>query len=108
MKGMVQMIGGYQIIDLKGVDLYGTEGAGVTITGLYDKIEGSHKPILLENIVVNEVQHKNTFVTFTTVNGVFVAALTIVLGTETATGKVITVDDADLVTVEDLFVHGST
>ena len=102
------MIGGYQIIDLKGVDLYGTEGAGVTITGLYDKIKGSRKPILLENLVVNEVQYKNTFVIFTTVNGNFVAALTTVLGADTVMGMFITVDDSDNVTAADRVVHGTT
>lgn len=101
------MIGGYQIIDLKGVDLYGTGGAGVTIKDLYDKIEGSRKPILLENLVVNNVEYKNTFVTFTTVSSNFVAALTTVFGVETATGTVITVTDEDLVTVADVVVHGT-
>lgn len=102
------MIGGYQIIDLKGVDLYGTEGAGVTITGLYDTIKGSRKPILLENIVVHDVEYKNTFVTFTTVNGCIAAALTTVLGADIVMGMLITVDAVDNVTVVDSVIHGTT
>lgn len=56
------MRGGYQIITLKGVNH--ENGVGMVHNGLYDRIEGSEKPILLEGIVIDGVEKKPTYVAF--------------------------------------------
>ena len=58
--------GGYQIIDLK--DHAHTSGVGAIHEGIYDKIEGTKKPILLSGIVVNAIEFHDTFI-FPCVNG---------------------------------------
>ena len=55
------MTGGYKIIDLKGKDH--TVGVGMVHDGLYDAIEGTKKPIMLSNIVIDETEYKDIFVT---------------------------------------------
>lgn len=42
--------GGYQIIDLGGVT-NAAGGAGITIPGVYEKIEGTVKPLLVSGLV---------------------------------------------------------
>lgn len=53
--------GGYQIIDLKDTNL--SSGVGVTISGIYDAIEGSYrKPLLLSGIVIENVEKNDVFI----------------------------------------------
>lgn len=54
------MVGGYKIIDLKGEDF--TVGVGKTIPGIYDAIEESRKPILLENYSIAGVDRLPRFI----------------------------------------------
>lgn len=58
--------GGYQIIDLR--DHAHTAGVGAIHEGIYDKIEGTRKPILLSGIVLNAVEYHDTYI-FPCVNG---------------------------------------
>ena len=51
---------GYQVIDLKNYDF--VVGTGATIEGVYEKLEGTRKAILLTNIVIAGVEYKDTFV----------------------------------------------
>lgn len=61
--------GGYQIIDLGGVNLGTAESpTSVVIDGLYNKLEGVVKPILLTGIVIDNVEQKDTFVTATVID----------------------------------------
>ena len=86
--------GGYQIIDLK--DHAHTSGVGAIHEGIYDKIEGTKKPILLSGIVVNAIEFHDTFI-FPCVNGSnFVA----VVGVNPTTNEqyVINIQDNDVVT----------
>lgn len=53
--------GGYCIIDLKDTSL--SSGVGVTISGVYEAIEGSYrKPLLLSGIVIADVEKNDAFV----------------------------------------------
>lgn len=58
------MRGGYQIVDLAGKGH--SAGVGTVHEGIYDIIEGTEKPILLEGIVIDEVEYKPTYVSVTT------------------------------------------
>lgn len=56
--------GGYQIIDLGGVNL-GTANspAKPTIAGIYEKLEGTTKAIMLSGIVIDNVEQKDRYCT---------------------------------------------
>lgn len=59
------MVGGYQIIDLKGVKLTsGTAKSSPLFTGLYDKIEGTKKRCIITNLVVGNTEYKDFEVLF--------------------------------------------
>lgn len=86
--------GGYQIINLN--DHPHTSGVGMVHEGIYDKIEGTRKPILLSGITVDAVEYHDTYI-FPTVNGTnFVA----VVGTNPTTNStiIINIQDNDVVT----------
>lgn len=86
--------GGYQIIDLGGH--IHTSGLGVVHDGVYDKIEGTKKPILLSGIVLNAVEYHDTFI-FPCVNGTNYVA---VVGRNPTTNEeiIINIQDNDVVT----------
>lgn len=80
--------GGYQIIDLKNKKL--TSATGMVYDGIYDKIEGTRKAILISGLNVGGTEYHDTFVELT------------VDGTDykgTIYGKTITISDKDVVTV---------
>lgn len=54
------MRGGYKIIDLQNKNI--TTESSITIDGIYDSIESTQKPILVENIIIDEVDKKSLFV----------------------------------------------
>ena len=86
--------GGYQIINLN--DHPHTSGVGAVHEGIYDKIEGTRKPIMVSGITVDAVEYHDTFI-FPTVNGTnFVA----VIGTNPTTNEtiVMNIEDTDVVT----------
>lgn len=80
--------GGYQIIDLKGKTL--TSGVSMQYEGLYEKIEGTRKAILLSGLYVDGVEYHDCFVQ-PVVNS---DAYDLI-----AYGKTIRVYDTDVVTV---------
>ena len=86
--------GGYQIINLN--DHPHTSGVGAVHEGIYDKIEGTRKPILLSGIVINTIEYHDTFI-FPCVNGSnYVASV----GRNPTTNQefVINIEDTDVVT----------
>lgn len=53
--------GGYHIVDFKDTPI--TTGTGVTVIGVYESIESSHrKPILLSGITIDGVEKPDCFV----------------------------------------------
>lgn len=57
--------GGYHIVDFGSTNISSTEGA--TIKGIYESIEGSlTKAILISGVVIDNVEHRDTFVDVTT------------------------------------------
>lgn len=56
------MVGGYKIIDLLGKEL--SSGVGMVYDGIYDSIESSYKPILLEGLNIDGIDYKPCFVEF--------------------------------------------
>ena len=86
--------GGYQIINLDGHNH--TSGVGAVHEGIYDKIEGTSKPILLSGIVINAVEYHDTYI-FPCVNGSNYVA---VVGENPTTNEriVINIQDNDVVT----------
>lgn len=82
------MKGGYQIIDFMDVNLTAT---GVTIPGIYEEIEGTHrKAILVEGITIEKVEKRNCFVDCEVSGDNF---------TFTAYGKTFTIGQDDKVTI---------
>lgn len=86
--------GGYQIIDL-GFHNY-TSGVGAIHEGIYDKIEGTSKAILLSGIMVNAVEYHDAFI-FPCVNGTNYVA---VVGENPTLNNriIINIQDNDIVT----------
>lgn len=81
------MRGGYQIIDLKGVNH--TPAVGMVHDDIYDIVEGTTKPILLTNIVVDDKEYKDAFVTVDINESAFVIKIY---------GYTITINSNDVVT----------
>lgn len=89
--------GGYQIIDLKNKNH--NIGESVYHEGIYDKIEGTRKVILLSNIVIENVEYHDMFV-FPMVSGTtFVMDLNKIGGDNRF---VINVEDDDTVTINQI------
>lgn len=53
--------GGYQIINLEGKNL--AAGSAATVAGIYDKIEGTNKAILITGVVISDTEYHDAFVT---------------------------------------------
>lgn len=53
--------GGYQIIDLKGANL--VQEVPVKIEGIYDKIEGTTKPLLFTGVVIDGKEYRDIYPT---------------------------------------------
>ena len=69
------MKGGYKIIDLKDNN-FTLDGDAITIKGVYDSVENSHrKATLLSGLVIDNVEKPNRFVTFTSDSGSFVTTM---------------------------------
>lgn len=83
--------GGYLIIDLAGVEI---DSTGVKIDGIYDRIEGCDKPILLRGINNDGTEMKPRFVAFDVSGTDYVGNLN--------TTTVITVEDDDTVSITDI------
>lgn len=81
-------IGGYQIIDLGGKKL--TSNVGMTYNGLYEKIEGTNKPILVSGINLGGKEYHDTWCEFN-VNGSNYEGLIY--------GNKIVIQDNDVITV---------
>lgn len=60
------MKGGYKIIDLKGAPIKVSTATKAVIPGVYDAIESTTKPILLEGLVVNDTTNKEFIPAFIT------------------------------------------
>lgn len=86
--------GGYQIINLN--EHAHTAGVGAVHEGVYERIEGTRKPILLSGIVVDAVEYHDTYI-FPTVNGTNYAA---VVGRNPTTNEelIVNIQDNDVVT----------
>lgn len=80
--------GGYQIIDLKNKTL--TSGVGMVFDGVYNKVEGTRKPILVSGLNVGGTEYHDSFVDFTVAGTAY---------TGTIYGKTIKIEDTDTVTV---------
>lgn len=88
--------GGYQIIDLE--DKNHELGVGMVHEGIYDKIEGTRKAILLSGLKFEGSELHDVFA-FPTVSGSsFIFPITAVSGDSTRT-MLVTVEDTDVVTV---------
>lgn len=86
------MTSGYLIVDLKGKDL---DSPGITVKGLYEKLEAATKPIVIDGIFSTTYSinvDKPQYITLTTNSSKFVLYAT-------AAAR-ITVDDDDLVKAE--------
>lgn len=66
------MIGGYKIIDLRGINLVTGAEAPPKISGIYDAIEsGINKPLMLSGIVINGINKQTTYVNFTHADNIY-------------------------------------
>lgn len=79
--------GGYQIIDLQNKQL--TVDVGMVFEGIYDKIEGTRKAILLSGLNIGGREYHDIFVPFDVDSTNFVG---------TAYGHTITIQDTDVLT----------
>lgn len=89
--------GGYQIIDLqnKNHEL----GVGMLHEGIYDKIEGTRKAILLSGITFEGSELHDCFVVPSVNGSSFVCPITAVTGSNTVRTILVTITDTDVVTV---------
>lgn len=85
-------IGGYQIIDLENRNL--TPGVGMQYKGLYEKIEGTRKPLLVSGIQISGVEMKDAFCVFVADGSNFVTQFTF-----SGQTLALTISDLDVVTV---------
>lgn len=83
--------GGYIIIDLQGKELL--DGVGMVVDGIYDKVEGTSKAILVSGFNFEGVEYKDTFVAFSVVGSAFVGKIY---------EKEIKIEDTDVVTITDV------
>lgn len=82
------MVGGYKIIDLKKKNH--TTGVGMLNDGIYDAIEETTKPIMLSNLVYEDKEYKDVFVTVNLNESNFVINVY---------GLTITITSTDVVTI---------
>lgn len=82
--------GGYQILDLKNTNF--ALGTGAVVSGVYGKIAGTKKPILVSGIVIAGTEYHDTYVDFTINNTVFEGIIY---------GKKITIASTDTVTISE-------
>lgn len=84
------MNGGYKIIDFKDINI--TTGGSVTVVGVYESIESSHrKALLISGLTIDGVEKNDCFVDCTPANNSF---------TFTAYGKTFTVTNEDAVSFQ--------
>lgn len=83
------MVGGYKIIDLKNKNH--TPGVGMVHNDIYDEVEATKKPILLSNIVIDDTEYKDTYVTVTLNESDFKASVY---------GYTVTINSNDVVTFD--------
>lgn len=83
------MLGGYKLINLKGVDV---GAAGKTIAGIYEAIESTNKATLITGLVIGGTEFNDLFVPFKSEASTFVGKVQ--LGNSVLT---ITVSSNDLV-----------
>lgn len=79
---------GYKIIDLKGVEIV---ALGTTVTGTHARIAETDKPIIVAGINDGGTMLKNQYVAFALSGDDYIGTL--------ATGDIMTVTDADLITI---------
>lgn len=82
--------GGYQILDLKNTNF--ALGTGAVVSGVYGKIAGTKKPILVSGIVIAGTEYHDTYVDFTINNTAFEGIIY---------GKKITIANTDTVTISE-------
>ena len=82
------MRGGYQIIDLQNKPL--TTGVGATFNGIYDKIKGTRKAILVTGVNIANTEYHDTHVDFIASGNTYTGIIY---------GKTITITNVDLVTI---------
>lgn len=54
--------GGYQILDFKNKPM--SSGVGMVFEGIYDKLEGTRKPILISGLHYGGIEYHDFFATF--------------------------------------------
>lgn len=85
----MSMNGGYKIIDFKDQNI--TTENGITVIGIYESIEGSHrKALMVSGLVIDGVEKNDCFVDCTAAENSFAF---------TAYGHTITVHNDDTVTL---------
>lgn len=82
--------GGYQILDLKNTNF--ALGTGAVVAGVYGKIAGTKKPILVSGIMIAGTEYHDTYVDFTINNTAFEGIIY---------GKKITIANTDTVTISE-------
>lgn len=82
--------GGYQILDLKNTNF--TLGTGAVVAGVYGKIAGTKKPVLVSGIVIAGTEYHDAYVDFTINNTAFEGIIY---------GKKITIANTDTVTISE-------
>lgn len=86
--------GGYQIIDLENRDL--RNNVGMQYEGIYEKIEGTRKPLLISGLHLQGVEYHDMFVFPVVVGSAFV--MHILLDASNNSFIEIKVEDTDVVT----------
>lgn len=85
--------GGYQILDFKDRNL--TPESQSNYPGMYEKVEGTRKAVLLSGITISQIEQRDMFVSPTISGTSFVFTIKTLDGTE----YTITIADTDTVTL---------
>lgn len=81
--------GGYKIIDFQDINI--TPEAGITVVGIYETIEGSHrKPLLISGLTISGVEKNDCFVSCTAADNSY---------SFSAYGYIFTITNEDVVSI---------
>lgn len=97
--------GGYTIIDLQNVAIT-TGGKGVTIKGVFDRIEGNYnKRLVLSGLNLDGTEYDDMEIVVNVVSDDFQAIINTIVGDGKVDFYVLNVTDEDLVTVEKTTIY---
>lgn len=99
--------GGYHLIDFHGINIV-VGGAGVTIAGIHADIENNYyKRTVAANLVIGGTELTEREINFSLSAGTYVGIISETVATGAITYEIVTISDADLVTITTTTITGA-